>query len=143
MRLTFCSVFIASFIAAALPARAADAPDLTGTWKGTVEQAVMVGDTPYRTADPARKVTFADEPIEFTFIVGEQRGARFGGEMSGRGKSETFIGTFHADGKTGVMLDDDGRYDFTLRDANTIDLCYDHTKPGSKVIACWTITRQP
>jgi len=142
MRLTTFSILAASLIAA-LPARAGEAPDVVGTWKGTVEQAVMIGDTPYRTADPARKVTFADEPIEFTFVFGEQRGARFAGEMSGRGKPEAIIGTFHADGKTGVMLDDDGRYDFSLRDANTIELCYDHSKPGSKVIACWTITRQP
>lgn len=143
MRLTTFTLLAATLIAATVPARAGEAPDVVGTWKGTAEQAVMIGDNPYRTADPARKATFADEPVEFTFVIAEQRGARFAGEMSGRGKTESIIGTFHADGKTGVMLDDDGRYDFSLRDANAIELCYDHSKPGSKVIACWTITRQP
>ena len=39
------------------------------------------------------------------------------------------------------MLDDDGQYQFNLTDADTLEVCYDHLKPDSKVIACWTARR--
>ena len=40
------------------------------------------------------------------------------------------------------MLDNDGKYEFTLRNAATMDVCYRHTNMTSKVVACFTLTKQ-
>lgn len=131
----------AALVAATLPALAADMPDMKGTWKGLAEGAVLVGNTPYRSAEPGKPVTFSNEPIEFTFTIDEQQGPRFSGVLSSAKHSETLIGHLYPDREGGVMLDDDGRYAFTLKDASTMEVCYDHLKPDSKVIACWTARR--
>ena len=132
----------ASCVAAlALPAAAADAPNLVGTWKGEA-QAVHIGPNPYRLPD-GNKPTFGNDPITFTYVIDQQEGARFAGHTEGK-FVETIIGALQpADFKGGVFLDDDGTYQFTLRDENTMDLCYYHLYPTSKVVACYTLTRQP
>ena len=124
-------------------ARADEAPKLTGIWKGTVDSAVMVGNTPYRTAEPGKPYTFAKEAIEFTFDIKDQQGARFAGEMTSGGKAETLIGHLYPDHKSGMMLDNDGQYLFSLSSAGTMEVCYNHMKADSKVIACWTATKAP
>ena len=41
--------------------------------------------------------------------------------------TETIIGTLRPpEFRSGIMLDNDGEYDFTLRDAKTMDVCYRH-----------------
>ena len=39
------------------------------------------------------------------------------------------------------MLDDDGQYVFTIRDLETLDVCYSHTTAASKVVACFPWTK--
>lgn len=135
LRFTFPA---AALLAFTLPAFADDAPSMVGKWTGTVDGAVMVGNTPDRTAEPGKKITFSNQAIEFTFTITDQQGARFGGEMSNAKRSETLIGHFYPGNKSGMMLDDDGQYLFNLTDAGTMEVCYDHSKSDSKVIACWT-----
>ncbi len=140
--LTRFALLSAALLALAIPVHAEEAPSLVGTWKGIAASAVMVGGTPYRKGKPNDKVTFADEPVEFIFEITEQKGPRFAGVLKGLNRTETLIGYIHADGKSGQMLDDDGEYSFTLSDQSTMEVCYSHSKPDSKVIACWT-TRRP
>ncbi len=122
-----------------VPAVAQDLPNLIGTWKGSAE-AVHVGPTPYRPAGEAG-VTFSADPIEFTYRITEQKDHRFAGEMSGGTGTETIIGSLRHGNEDGIMLDADGQYQFTLRDSDTMDLCYSHLNPTSRVVACWTVTR--
>ena len=144
MQKRICFLFAAALLAAAShQARADDIPSLTGIWKGMVDSAIHVGNTPDRAAEAGKTVTFAKDAIEFTFDIKEQQGTRFAGAMSTAKRSETLIGQLCADHKTGMMLDDDGQYMITLRDASTMEVCYNHTKPDSKVIACWTATKVP
>ena len=120
---------------------AQDVPNLVGTWKGGT-QAVHIGPNPYRVPEN-NGPNFGDNVIEFTYVVKEQDGTRFAGETEGK-FIETFIGALKPpDFRSGIFLDDDGQYDFTLRDETTIDMCYWHLYPTSKVVACWTLTRQP
>jgi len=128
-----------AFLAAA-PAAAQEVPNLVGTWKGTT-YAVHIGANPYRVAQ-GNAVMFPENLVEFTYVITEQHGSRFAGEMSGGNFKETVIGMLRPDNGGGIILDDDGRYDFVLRDANTIEWCYAHSYPTSKVLACWTSTRQ-
>lgn len=134
-----CLVLSATLGIVSLPAAAQEIPDLVGTWKGATT-AVHVGSNPYR-ATGQEGVTFSSDPIEFTYTISEQQDGRFAGEMSGGTNRETIIGALRPDNQGGVMLDNDGQYHFTLRDPNTIDLCYSHLNPSSRVVACWTVTR--
>jgi hypothetical protein len=86
---------------------------------------------------------FPDNFIEFTYVVKQQEGTRFAGETEGK-FTENFIGMLKPpEYRSGIFIDDDGQYDFTLRDDTTIDMCYWHQYPTSKVVACWTLTKQP
>lgn len=123
------------------PASAQTPPNLVGTWKG-MAQAVGIGSNPYRVPDGPGPVFF-DKQVEFTYNITNQEGARFFGNMSSGTGTETIIGGLQAPNyNSGVFLDDDGRYSFTLRDPTTIDLCYDHQYPKSKVVACYTLKKQ-
>lgn len=120
-------------------ASAQEAVTLVGTWKGKAT-AVHVGSNPYRVAQ-GKEPNFPSEEIEFTYVFKRQEGNRFSGESSNGKFNETLIGAFKAGNKDGVILDDDGQYLFTVRDPNTIDLCYSHSFPTSRVVACFTVTR--
>ena len=123
------------------PAAAQDVPNLVGTWKGET-QAVHIGPNPYRVPEH-NGPNFPDNFIEFTYVVKEQHGTRFAGVTEGK-FIETFIGALKPpDFRSGIFIDDDGQYDFTLRDDTTIDMCYWHQYPTSKVVSCWTLTKQP
>lgn len=118
-----------------------EVPNLIGTWKGKA-LAVHIGATPYRSAE-GDNVQFPANEIEYTYDITEQHDTRFAGKMSGGKFQETIIGMLSPDGHTAVMLDDDGHYSMTLVDPNTIDMCYDHLYPTSKVVACFRATRSP
>jgi len=126
-------------VPAALPAAAQQVPDMVGTWKG-MATAVHIGSTPYRAAQ-GNGVQFPPNELEFTYVIKEQHGNRFAGEMSAVNYKETIIGAIRPDNRGGLMLDDDGRYDFALVDPNTMDVCYGHQFATSRLAACWRLTR--
>jgi hypothetical protein len=117
-----------------------DWPDLTGVWRG-LPQAVQVGPTPYRPTEQAG-VRFADEEIPFVFEITDQNDNRFVGTMTAHGHSETIIGALRANKQEGLMQSDNGVHDFALTDPDTMDLCYQHNIPNSRVVACYVIRRE-
>jgi hypothetical protein len=141
-RAAFAGLILAgSSVLAMSPSGAQDIPNLVGTWKGET-QAVHIGPNPYRVPD-TNGPNFPDNFIEFTYVVKQQEGTRFAGETEGK-FTETFIGMLKPpEYRSGIFIDNDGQYDFTLRDDTTIDMCYWHQYPTSKVVACWTLTKQP
>lgn len=135
-RLLFAAMLLAGSTAAAQ-----EPPNLVGTWKGTAT-AVSLGANPYRVQE-SDAAYFSSDPIEFTFDITDQQDARFSGTLGAGPGTETMIGSLRPpDFTAGVFLDDDGHYAFTMRDATTIDLCYDHIYPKTKVVACYTLTKQ-
>ena len=133
------SLFLACglFVAAALPAAAQERPIMTGTWKGT-GYGVQIGPTPYRPIE-GPGVQFPENGIEFTYVLKEQHDNRFSGEMTSGKFKETIIGAIQADNRSGVMLDNDGQYFFTLIDPSTMDVCYNHHNPTSKFVGCFRL----
>jgi hypothetical protein len=126
-----------------LPALAQEAspPDLVGTWTGTF-QAILVGATPYRPSE-GTGASFADTEIPYTVEFTEQKGGRLAGTISAGDHTETLIGALMPPEYTsGTLVDDDGSYRFSVRDAATIDFCYGHNLPDSRAVACGTVTRQ-
>ncbi|MET0277241.1 MAG: hypothetical protein ABW198_02815 [Pseudorhodoplanes sp.] len=127
--------FTASFASAQTP------PNLIGTWKGKA-QAVYVGPTPYRVAEGTGP-NFGGE-IEYSYVVKQQQGARFSGDQSAGKVTETIIGALRPpEFRSGIIVDHDGESDFTLRNATTMDVCYRHVNLTSKVVACFTLEKQP
>jgi hypothetical protein len=118
---------------------AQEIPNMVGTWKGSTK-AVIIGSNPYRVAE-TNGPSLPPNPIEFTYAITKQEDNRFVG-TSGAGKFvETLIGAVNPEGKTGIMIDNDGQYQFTLRDTDTMDVCYWHSNLTSKVVACWQLKR--
>ena len=133
------SVVLAALAMAVAPSRAADIPNLVGTWKGTA-LAIHIGDNPYRKSTQAGPNMPANT-IEMTITIGEQKDNRFSGQATGGGRTETLIGAISPSNLGGVILDDDGQYLFTIRDSNTLDVCYSHQKPNDKVVICFAWQR--
>ncbi|HEX2528382.1 MAG TPA: hypothetical protein VHL31_19030 [Geminicoccus sp.] len=120
-------------------AAAQDVPDMVGTWKGML-QAVIIGANPYRVPERPGPY-FADKEIEFTYRIDEQQGNRFIGQISVGDIRETLIGAVSMDNHTGIFIDDDGRYEFTLADPQTMNVCYAHSFPTTKAVTCFQLKR--
>ena len=80
--------------------------------------------------------------MEFTFVIKEQHDNSFAGEATGGKRSEKLIGAISPDNRSGIVLDDDGQYLFTIRDSDTLDACYSHSNSKSKVASCYSWKRQ-
>lgn len=113
--------------------------DMVGTWKGEAT-AAHIGANPYRETEGS-DANLPSKVLEFTFDIKEQQGNRFAGTSTAGGRSETIIGALSPDGKTGVMLDDDGQYLLTIEEPNTVDVCYFHKAPTGQVVACYALKR--
>lgn len=135
------SILCAAVMVAAGSASAQTPPNLVGTWKGKAE-AVYIGPTPYRVAE-GMGPNFGGQ-IEYSYIVKQQQGARFAGEQTAGKVTETIIGALRPpEFRSGTILDHDGESDFTLRNATTMDVCYRHINLTSRVVACFTLEKQP
>ncbi len=131
----------AAVIFAASSASAQTPPNIVGTWKGKA-QAVYVGPTPYRVSEGSGP-NFGGE-IEYSYIVKQQQGGRFSGDQTAGKVTETIIGALRPpEFRSGIIIDQDGESDFTLRNATTMDVCYRHINLTSKVVACFTLEKQP
>ncbi len=138
-RTAFAVSLIGCAVLAAGSARAQEPPNLVGTWKGEA-YAVHIGSNPYRVAE-RNGPNFPGNAVEFTYTITEQHGNRFAGTSTNGKFTETVIGAISLDNRGGVMSDDDGFYTFTLRDLDTMDLCYQHSFQTSRVAACWAVKR--
>ncbi len=141
MRMLQSAACVAAVMSAASSASAQTPPNIVGTWKGKA-QAVFVGPTPYRVSEGTGP-NFGGE-IEYSYVVKQQQGARFSGDQSAGKVTETIIGALRPpEFRSGIIIDHDGESDFTLRNATTMDVCYRHINLTSKVVACFTLEKQP
>jgi hypothetical protein len=72
-----------------------------------------------------------------SFVIKEQNGNRFSGTSTAGTLTEALIGAISPDNKSGVVLDDDGEYLFTIRESDTLDACYRHRTSASRVVSCY------
>jgi hypothetical protein len=132
---------MAALVTAAAPALAQQPPpNLVGTWKAVSPGAAVVGSNPYHPGATQAESHFT-EPLEFTITISEQKANRFKGKLTDGKRTENLIGAISPNNLVGVALDDDGQYVFTIRDIDTLDVCYSHATQGSKVAACFPWTR--
>lgn len=115
-------------------------PNLIGTWKAVSPGAAVVGGNPYHSGAPQAEPYFT-EPLEFTITIKSQKANRFTGELTDGKRTEKLIGAISPNNLVGIILDDDGQYVFTIRDLETLDVCYSHSTATSKVVACFPWTK--
>lgn len=117
---------------------AADSPNLVGEWTGTTTP-LHVGSTGHA-VQQGEGVNFADD-IKITFKVTDQEGNDFTGSVVTKSRTEPFVGSIREDKTEGIIIDEDGNYEFKLVDASTIDLCYWHVTSQSCVTTCFALNR--
>ena len=105
-----------------------------------VAGAAVVGSSPYFPSAAQGEPWFT-EPLEFTITIKTQKTNRFVGELTDGKRTEKLVGAISPNNLGGIILDDDGQYVFTIRDIETLDVCYSHTTPSSKVVACYPWTK--
>jgi len=125
-------------------ALAADSVDLIGTWKGLSNTTVMGFDRHHEQERTAEKIKFVK--TEFTMVIDAQEGQNFSGRISSKNGKEIVLGSFSADMKGGVMVDNDGIMRFEMLGKDKFEHCYAHALDSSShhnaVAACVIFTRQ-
>lgn len=112
---------------------------MKGVWKGTT-QAVHVGDMPHRkNAKPGHNF---GKLIELSANITEQEANMFKGHLDIGNQKEVLIGSVHPATHSGVVLDNDGSFTFTLEGSDVMHACYSHLTDAAKATACFTLTRE-
>lgn len=119
--------------------------DLKGTW--TPAEGAHIVDGPSRhiesgTAPVPGSDALQTHTSEFVFRFEGQEGRTFWGVLSSAKVSEKLIGALSVDGKRFVITDEDGTFDGTVVDADTLDYCYTHVTPTDRAVACGLLIRK-
>lgn len=126
-----------------IQAYAADTINMTGTWVGMANVAVLGVNPNHKTTDP-KEIRFVK--TEFTFVIDKQQGQNFSGyRFSKNGAKDNFVGALRSDMKSGVMSDSDGARAFQMVGKDLMDSCYTHTISSngkSTVAECNELKRQ-
>lgn len=137
--------WLAVLLAGGGAAAAGEVPDMKGTWLPAEgahiidgpSRHIQSGTVPVPGDDELRKHT-----SPFVFRFEGQDGRTFWGVLSSDRVSEKLIGTLSVDGKRFVMADQDGTFDGTVVDVDTLDFCYSHVTPTDRAVACGLLIRQ-
>lgn len=126
------------------PAMAQEVVNLKGTW--TPAKGVHIIDGPSKhgasgTVPAPSGDTHRTHASKFTFRFEGQEGRKFWGVLSSDKVSEKFIGAISVDGKRFVMADEDGVFNGTVVDSDTLDYCYSHITPTDRAVACGLLIR--
>ena len=76
------------------------------------------------------------------FRFERQEGRTFWGVLSSAKVSEKLIGAISVDGKRFVMADEDGTFNGTVVNNDTLDYCYTHIMPTNRAVACGLLIRE-
>jgi hypothetical protein len=124
-------------------ARAADAPDVVGTWTRTEHQIAYVGQSSYYATrpDPAKMTNGADTGPTWIIKIETQDGRSFHGKMiAPTGKAEELVGAVRQDGKRFVFAtaSDSGSGEIN---GNEMESCWTGASPSFTVAGCGTFKR--
>lgn len=124
---------------------AQEVPDLKGTWIPAKGAHIVDGPTRHQqsgTAAVPGEDALRTHTSKFVFRFERQEGRIFWGVLSSGKVSEKLIGAISVDGKRFVMTDEDGTFDGTVVDADTLDYCYVHVRPTDRAVACGLLIRE-
>ena len=119
--------------------------DLTGTWHPAEGAHIVEGASLHResgTIPVPGHDTLRRHTSNFVFHFERQEGRNFWGFLSSAKVTEKLIGALSVDGKRFVMVDEDGTFNGTVVDNDTLDYCYTHITPTSRCVACGLLIRE-
>jgi hypothetical protein len=113
-------VVVAAFVVFAFFATVAraEAPDMTGTWVGTVVGARMGTGLDHA----PKSTTPAFSAVDFTMKIEKQQGQAFYGTTSSKKSVDAIVGVVSEDGKHFYIADDDVVKIGTIKDADTVEI---------------------
>jgi hypothetical protein len=126
-------------------ATAQKVPDLRGTWIPTEGAHIVEGPTRHHTSGTEAVQGHASlrrHTSKFVFRFEGQDGRTFWGVHSSGKVSETLIGALSVDGKRFVITDEDGIFNGTVVDNDTLEYSYCHVTPTDRCVAFGLLIRQ-
>src|SRR5215470_1151404 len=120
-------------------------PDLRGTWIPAEGAHIVEGPTRHResgTEPLPGNANLHRHTSNFVFHIEGQDGRTFWGHFSSAKVSEKLIGALSVDCKRFVMVDDDGTFNGTVVDHDTLDYSYTHVTPTDRAVAFGLLIRQ-
>ena len=131
------AVVLAAAPSALAPARAADIPNLVGTWKpaGDDHAGVRLG-TATEHSPRQETPTFDNPGHRWTLVIEEQKGRAFHSDgMSPQGSKQSLVGVVCRDGRRLVIATELGEAQGELVD-DKLELCYVDHVPGRAAASC-------
>ena len=119
--------------------------DLKGTWIPGEGAHIVEGPTLHQesgTVPIPGSDTLRTHTSKFVFRFGRQEGRTFWGVLSSAKVSEKLIGAISVDVKRFVMADEDGTFNGTVVNNDTLDYCYTHITPTNRAVACGLLIRE-
>lgn len=136
----------ALLLAGAGAAMAQGVPDLRGNWIPGPGAHIIDGPTRHIQGGSSAAVPGHDSlrrhTSAFVLRFEGQDGRSFWGTVTSPQHTERLIGVLSNDGRRFVMVDEDGEFDGTLVDNDTLDYCYRHITPTTRAVACGLLLRQ-
>ncbi len=135
------SLFV--FVASTTAALSEAAPNLIGTWSGTITGGARFGALNH---DPAQiEPVFADRTKEWVLTIDKQEGSGLIGTWSTKTKTEKLAGAVRQDNVTVIFADEDNLFDARLLSENEMELCAQEGgagKGGATIAVCYLMKRK-
>lgn len=134
-----CILALALILSVAVPARAADIPDLRGLWNSTAHEGITTGSRHF----PKNEAGPHFVSGTFAMDITRQEGRRFTGVKRSGNHEERLMGVIGYDGTTVHILEDEGTFHGRLLPDGSLELVYSHDAGASKGIGIALYVRQP
>jgi len=128
-------------------------PNMVGTWKG-VSNAAVSGSGLFHPTEKNKEAAIRFRHVEYQLFIDKQEGRNFAGYIDATDKGhptdvkhkEVILGAFAKDMKSGVAVNESGRFTFLLTDPKTMEICYTqvgaHSTATPLVASCFELTKQ-
>ncbi|MEI7569929.1 MAG: hypothetical protein WCJ34_10860 [Alcaligenaceae bacterium] len=129
------------------------AHNLLGTWKGLSNSAVL-GAGLFHPNEAGKESAIRFRRVEYQIVIEKEEGRNFAGYIGATDKAqptnlqhkEVILGAYAKDMKSGVAVNESGRFTFQLLDPKTIEVCYTQVTanaPATPLVAsCFELIKQ-
>ena len=126
---------------------------LIGTWKGVSNSAVS-GSGLFHPTEKDKETAIRFRRVEYQITIEKQEGRNFAGYIGATDKGhptdlkhkEIILGAYAKDMKSGVAVNESGRFTFQITDPKTMEICYTQVTANSTttplVASCFELTKQ-
>lgn len=144
---TLSSSFVSALLLSSGISWAGTAPEITGVWKGTSNSAVY-GYGMFHPTTEGKENAIRYRNVEYIIKIDRHEGRNFSGMVNDvqHTHSEVVLGAFAKDMKSGVMVNENGTFQFTFSSPTTLDVCYSQVVPHAvttpRVASCFELSKE-